>query len=80
MALRAAPFAPLPIHHQQQGGTDKPRCWVDLSTVADSKISNPPWVNIESAGWVNIQAAPTRDQRSTAITAAADIDDADVPF
>ena len=30
-----------------------------LSTVADSKTSNPPWVNIGSAGWVNIQSAPT---------------------
>ena len=30
-----------------------------LSTTADSKISGQPWVNFQSAGWVNIQSAPT---------------------
>ena len=30
-----------------------------LSTTADSKISGQPWVKFQSAGWVNIQSAPT---------------------
>ena len=30
-----------------------------LSTTADSKISDQPWVKFQSAGWVNIQSAPT---------------------
>jgi hypothetical protein len=33
--------------------------WVHLSTVANSKTGNPPWLNIGSAGWLNIQSAPT---------------------
>ncbi|HHN4174125.1 TPA: hypothetical protein ACRMYF_001516, partial [Pseudomonas aeruginosa] len=33
---------------------------VDLSTVAGNKISNPPWVKFQSAGWVNFPSAPTR--------------------
>jgi len=32
---------------------------VDLSTVADAEISNPPWVKFQSAGWVNFPSAPT---------------------
>ena len=32
-----------------------------MSTVANSKSSYSPWVNIESAGWVNIQSARTHD-------------------
>ncbi|WP_342169293.1 hypothetical protein [Pseudomonas aeruginosa] len=32
---------------------------VDLSTVAGNKISNPPWVKFQSAGWVNFPSAPT---------------------
>ncbi|MCV3906711.1 hypothetical protein OHU58_19505, partial [Pseudomonas aeruginosa] len=34
---------------------------VDLSTVAGNKISNPPWVKFQSAGWVNFPSAPTPD-------------------
>ncbi|MFT2180639.1 hypothetical protein, partial [Pseudomonas aeruginosa] len=34
---------------------------VDLSTVAGNKISNPPWVKFQSAGWVNFPSAPTVD-------------------
>jgi hypothetical protein len=30
-----------------------------LSTVAAQKNSNQPWVKFQSAGWVNIQSAPT---------------------
>jgi hypothetical protein len=30
-----------------------------LSTIADFKISDQPWVKFQSAGWVNIQSAPT---------------------
>jgi len=33
---------------------------VDLSTVAGNKISNPPWVKFQSAGWVNFPSAPTK--------------------
>ena len=32
---------------------------LSLSTIADVKISNPPWVNFQSAGWVSFQSAPT---------------------
>ncbi|WP_236170189.1 hypothetical protein, partial [Pseudomonas parasichuanensis] len=35
---------------------------VDLSTVAGNKISNPPWVKFQSAGWVNFPSAPTVEQ------------------
>ena len=58
--LRAMPFAPFPLlaikDTEEQA---KNSYWVHLSTVAGSKISNPPWVNIGSAGWVNIQSAQT---------------------
>ncbi|MCX7163525.1 MAG: hypothetical protein NT083_10870, partial [Rhodocyclales bacterium] len=33
-----------------------------LSTIADSKISGQPWVKFQSAGWVNIQSAPTHNR------------------
>ena len=33
---------------------------LSLSTIAGTKISNPPWVNFQSAGWVSFQSAPTR--------------------
>ncbi|WP_223181879.1 hypothetical protein, partial [Pseudomonas sp. WS 5011] len=36
---------------------------VDLSTVAGNKISNPPWVKFQSAGWVNFPSAPTQSAR-----------------
>ncbi|MBU0809251.1 MAG: hypothetical protein KKD30_17125, partial [Gammaproteobacteria bacterium] len=36
---------------------------VDLSTVAGNKISNPPWVKFQSAGWVNFPSAPTAQYR-----------------
>lgn len=32
---------------------------LSLSTIAGTKISNPPWVNFQSAGWVSFQSAPT---------------------
>lgn len=32
---------------------------LSLSTTAGTKISNPPWVNFQSAGWVSFQSAPT---------------------
>ncbi|WP_324741257.1 DUF6957 family protein [Pseudomonas veronii] len=32
---------------------------LSLSTIAGAKISNPPWVNFQSAGWVSFQSAPT---------------------
>jgi hypothetical protein len=33
---------------------------IDLSTAANSKRSDQPWVTFRSAGWVKIQLAPTR--------------------
>ncbi|UZT78567.1 hypothetical protein OF113_00540 [Ectopseudomonas chengduensis] len=35
---------------------------LNLSTVADAQISNPPWVKFQSAGWVNFPSAPTHQQ------------------
>jgi myo-inositol-1(or 4)-monophosphatase len=32
---------------------------LSLSTIAGTTISNPPWVNFQSAGWVSFQSAPT---------------------
>jgi hypothetical protein len=32
---------------------------IDLSTAANSKRSDQPWVTFRSAGWVKIQSAPT---------------------
>ena len=32
---------------------------LSLSTIAGAKISNPPWVNFQSAGWVSFQSATT---------------------
>ncbi|WP_226342992.1 hypothetical protein, partial [Pseudomonas putida] len=40
---------------------------VDLSTVAGNKISNPPWVKFQSAGWVNFPSAPTAFALSAAL-------------
>nr|WP_230411588.1 metallophosphoesterase [Collimonas humicola] len=34
-------------------------CLIDLSTAANSKRSDQPWVIFRSAGWVKIQSAPT---------------------
>ena len=39
---------------------------LSLSTIAGTKISNPPWVNFQSAGWVSFQSAPTVIFSSTA--------------
>ncbi|PWY40277.1 hypothetical protein DK261_17385 [Pseudomonas sp. RW409] len=36
---------------------------LSLSTIAGAKISNPPWVNFQSAGWVSFQSAPTKIRR-----------------
>ena len=36
---------------------------LSLSTIAGTKISNPPWVNFQSAGWVSFQSAPTRNRK-----------------
>ncbi|MDG6380014.1 hypothetical protein QCD83_13945, partial [Pseudomonas savastanoi pv. phaseolicola] len=32
---------------------------LSLFTIAGAKISNPSWVNFQSAGWVSFQSAPT---------------------
>ncbi|WP_262244307.1 hypothetical protein, partial [Pseudomonas aeruginosa] len=42
---------------------------VDLSTVAGNKISNPPWVKFQSAGWVNFPSAPTHAQSGQVVMA-----------
>ncbi|MFK1457088.1 hypothetical protein ACIUY0_32645, partial [Pseudomonas aeruginosa] len=42
-----------------EGVGSKAAALVDLSTVAGNKISNPPWVKFQSAGWVNFPSAPT---------------------
>jgi hypothetical protein len=33
---------------------------LSLTTIADVKISIPPWVNFQSAGWVSFQSTPIR--------------------
>jgi hypothetical protein len=43
---------------------------LSLSTIAGAKISNPPWVNFQSAGWVSFQSAPTLHQNSDFIAEA----------
>jgi antitoxin component HigA of HigAB toxin-antitoxin module len=43
-----------------------------LSTTADSKISGQPWVKFQSAGWVNIQSAPTAYEHKHFPTSPAD--------
>ncbi|MBK3807411.1 hypothetical protein [Stutzerimonas stutzeri] len=51
---------------------------VDLSTVAGNKISNPPWVKFQSAGWVNFPSAPTPN--NSASTPALDSPANEVEF
>ncbi|MEI1141930.1 hypothetical protein VUS21_05675, partial [Pseudomonas aeruginosa] len=50
------------------GVGSKAAALVDLSTVAGNKISNPPWVKFQSAGWVNFPSAPTACIEDRAIT------------
>lgn len=46
---------------------------LSLSTIAGTKISNPPWVNFQSAGWVSFQSAPTlRELKSFSYTTRLD--------
>jgi hypothetical protein len=40
---------------------------LNLSTVADAQISNPPWVKFQSAGWVNFPSAPTAQVNSSTL-------------
>ncbi|MFN9525541.1 MAG: hypothetical protein ACK561_25895, partial [Pseudomonadaceae bacterium] len=47
-----------------EGVGSKAAALVDLSTVAGNKISNPPWVKFQSAGWVNFPSAPTLEPHS----------------
>ncbi|WP_147403430.1 hypothetical protein, partial [Pseudomonas aeruginosa] len=44
---------------------------VDLSTVAGNKISNPPWVKFQSAGWVNFPSAPTKAPHTEGLEVSA---------
>jgi IstB-like ATP binding protein len=48
---------------KQGKGNVKNSYLVHLSTVDGSKISDPSWVNIQSAGWVNFQSARTLPPR-----------------
>jgi hypothetical protein len=45
-----------------KSGAAETRNSVHLSTVANSKFDNTPWLNIESAGWLSIQSALTSCQ------------------
>jgi len=47
------------LNWDSEGVGSKAAALVDLSTVAGNKISNPPWVKFQSAGWVNFPSAPT---------------------
>jgi len=42
---------------------------VDLSTAAHSNRSARPWVKFQSAGWVNIQSARTKQALKASISA-----------
>jgi hypothetical protein len=60
--LRPSLLSPLrhkSIQKTEVRGQPKTRNSVHLSTVANSKFGNTPWLNIESAGWLNIQSALT---------------------
>ncbi|HHK4317617.1 TPA: hypothetical protein ACQT2M_002865, partial [Pseudomonas aeruginosa] len=50
------------LNWASEGVGSKAAALVDLSTVAGNKISNPPWVKFQSAGWVNFPSAPTRSR------------------
>jgi PAS domain S-box-containing protein len=43
-----------------------------LSKIADFQISDQPWVKFQSAGWVNIQSAPTPKENPVAKQSASD--------
>ncbi|WP_238568736.1 hypothetical protein, partial [Pseudomonas aeruginosa] len=49
------------LNWASEGVGSKAAALVDLSTVAGNKISNPPWVKFQSAGWVNFPSAPTEN-------------------
>ncbi|EOU9637785.1 hypothetical protein ACOJEK_001044 [Pseudomonas aeruginosa] len=52
------------LNWASEGVGSKAAALVDLSTVAGNKISNPPWVKFQSAGWVNFPSAPTMQKYS----------------
>jgi hypothetical protein len=39
---------------------------LSLSTIAGTEISNPSWVNFQSAVWVSFQSAPTNHEQEIA--------------
>ena len=47
------------MKHIHTGENQRTNYLIHLSTIADSKISNPPWVKFQSARWVFIQSATT---------------------
>ena len=47
------------MKHIRTGENKRTDYLIHLSTIADSKISNPPWVKFQSARWVFIQSATT---------------------
>jgi hypothetical protein len=55
------------LNWDSEGVGSKAAALVDLSTVAGNKISNPPWVKFQSAGWVNFPSAPTETVFSTCL-------------
>ena len=44
---------------RSKGRDSKAAPLLNLSTIAEAEISNPPWVKFQSAGWVNFPSAPT---------------------
>ena len=57
------------LNWDSEGVGSKAAALVDLSTVAGNKISNPPWVKFQSAGWVNFPSAPTPGDAAIVLTA-----------
>ncbi|RUC97665.1 hypothetical protein IPC1387_27145 [Pseudomonas aeruginosa] len=53
------------LNWDSEGVGSKAAALVDLSTVAGNKISNPPWVKFQSAGWVNFPSAPTSIEQAS---------------
>ncbi|POP82275.1 hypothetical protein CXB34_22875 [Pseudomonas amygdali pv. morsprunorum] len=44
---------------------------LSLSTIAGTEISNPSWVNFQSAGWVSFQSAPTQVSTCATVSSAS---------
>jgi hypothetical protein len=44
---------------RSKGKASKAVPLLNLSIIAETEISNPPWVKFQLAGWVNFPSAPT---------------------